>query len=170
MSKKKSRKQKSRQAKSLAIGKEYVIRYCSEERFVVLAACILVCMCSIVLTIFLIADRELWSVLFLVLLLAVPVVLVVVFMFRFRIQFRMNQKELEVRKLFRKSQKISLDEIQEIYHSTDGRVNFLNIIAKSTKIQVNKAACENVQFLEVFLRTYCEHKFKTGIRKEVHLL
>ncbi|MDE6730802.1 MAG: hypothetical protein K2J71_08530 [Oscillospiraceae bacterium] len=167
--KKKSRKQKSR--KSLAIGEEYVIRYCSGERFVVLVACIFVCMCSIAVSVCLIVNKEeFWSVLFLVLLLTVPLVLAVVFMFRFRIRFQSNQRELEIRKLFGKTKKISLNEIQEIYYSTDGRVNFLNIITESTKIHVNTSACENTQFLKIFLRTHCEHKFKTGIRKEVHLL
>ncbi|MDE5885215.1 MAG: hypothetical protein K2H29_09115 [Oscillospiraceae bacterium] len=165
--KKKSRKQKSR--KSLAIGEEYVIRYCSGERLVVLLICIFYCMVGIaVIVCFLITDADFRSIFFL--LPAVPLVLGSVFVYRFRIQFRANQKELEVRKLFRKSQKISLEEIQEIYYSTDSRVNFLNIITESVKIHVNKAACENVQFLEVFLRTYCKYKFKTRIRKEVHLL
>lgn len=166
---KKNQKKKSRKQKSLVIGESYVIQYRSGERLVVLLICIFYCMVGIaVIVCFLITDADFRSIFFL--LPSVPLVLGSVFVYRFRIQFRSNQKELEVRKLFRKSQKISLEEIQEIYYSTDSRVNFLNIITESVKIHVNTSACENVQFLKYFLKKYCRKKFRPGIRKEVHLL
>lgn len=163
------KKNKQYQKQNSWIGGEYVIRYCSEERFVVLSACSFICVCDIILSIsFFITHNSFFS--FFLLLLAVPAVLAMLYISRFRIRIQMERKLLEIRKLSGKSGEISPDEIQEIYYSTDGKVKFLNIVTESANIHVNTSACENVQFLELFLNIYCEHKFKTGVRKEKHLL
>ncbi|MDE6086838.1 MAG: hypothetical protein K2G25_00445 [Oscillospiraceae bacterium] len=165
--KKNSCKQKSRKGKYW-IGEEYIIQYRSGERSVLLAVCSFVCVCNIALTVLFIVDKGFLGIL--LLLPAVPAVLSMLYTLHFRIQFRMYQKKMKIQKLFQKSQAIPLDEIQEIYYSTDGKVKFLNIITESTKIHVNTSACENVDWLKIFLEEHCEHKFRTGIRKELHLL
>lgn len=102
--------------------------------------------------------------------LALPCILGLIYAFRFRVSFADNKRELEVRKLFGKEKIIPLEDVREIYKSTDGKVDFLNILTSADKIYVNTAACENADMLEVFLRTHKGECFVSEKKKEYHLL
>lgn len=155
----------SKNIKTPVAGEQYAVCYGADKYIVLVTGCV-------VILISLLAVIGLQS-FFAFLFLLIPIILLVLmilYSFRFRILFQMDQKELEIRKLSGKLKKISLDEIQEIYYSTDGKVKFLNIITGSVKIHVNTAACENVQFLEVFLRMQKPDSFSETIVKESHVL
>lgn len=97
-------------------------------------------------------------------------ILGLIYAFRFRVVFSDNKRGLEVRKLFGGQRSVPLDDIREIYKSTDGKVDFLNIVTSTEKLHVNTAACENADMLEVFLRAHKGECFVSESRKEYHLL
>ncbi len=141
---KKNQRQKKLRAAALS-GKEQHIRYQTEIRVLFV---IMLVFCAPLL--FVIIKNDALSAL-LVLLLMLPQCLMTLYAFRFGVWFRYGKDEIRVRKLFGRTKSIPLADIEEIYTSTDGKANWLNLITAQGKIHVNKSACDNAALLQIFL-------------------
>ncbi len=162
---KKNQWQKKQRRAALS-GQEQHIRYHTEIRvlFVIMLA-----FCAPLL--FIIIKNDVLSALLIFLPLMLSQCLMTLYAFRFGVWFCNGKDEIRVRKLFGRIKSIPLADIEEIYTSTDGKANWLNLITAQGKIHVNKSACDNAVLLQFFLHEKCPNAFTPArTKKEYHLL
>ena len=163
-------KAKRRKELSRITGRQYRVCYGSDKYvWLVCVSVILIPCFACIIAVSLTAEKR-PAILLMFSVIALPCILGLIYAFRFQIRFADNKMELEVRKLFGSPQLIPLDDIREIYKSTDGKVSWLNIVTSDEKLHVNTAACENADMLEVFLRAHKGDCFVSRHKKEYHLL